>query len=139
MTRCILVAVFILASMTIATGQGINQDNGHAALGSMTVFANWNPNTGRDIPDDFSKFCGAGTSASTSLTSATSSRRKAVSRLSQWSAWSKGLQVSIRSPHMGTGTTRSGSFRPMPMDAFFTRSCPAREISPDPAREMCAR
>lgn len=37
-------------------GQGLSKDNGHAAIGAMTVFANWNFDAGRDIPDDFASY-----------------------------------------------------------------------------------
>ena len=56
MIRYFSIILCMLASVGIASGQGINQDNGHAAIGGMTVFANWNPEAGRDIPDDFSRY-----------------------------------------------------------------------------------
>jgi hypothetical protein len=56
MLRRLFSAVFILATVSVASAQGINKDNGHAAIGNMTVFANWNAEAGRDIPDDFSTY-----------------------------------------------------------------------------------
>src|SRR5262245_44729957 len=56
MLRQLLSVMFILVTVSVASGQGINQDEGHAALGGMTVFANWNADAGRDIPDDFSTY-----------------------------------------------------------------------------------
>lgn len=56
MIRYLSIVFCILAGVGIASGQGISKDNGHAALGSITVFANWNTEAGRDIPDDFSTY-----------------------------------------------------------------------------------
>ena len=51
-----LLSLLHIARAPETAGQGLALDNGHAAIGSRTVFANWNFNAGRDIHDDFSSY-----------------------------------------------------------------------------------
>ena len=52
----VTLSLLLIARAPGISGQGVNKDNGHAAIGALTVFANWNFDAGRDIPDDFTSY-----------------------------------------------------------------------------------
>ena len=52
----VTLGLLVIARAPGISGQGVNKDNGHAAIGALTVFANWNFDAGRDIPDDFTSY-----------------------------------------------------------------------------------